>query len=93
LGQRLTSSRVTLVIARGAIDLLYTQPMWRSALGALGTLAIAAVMYWVLAAFIAISLFVVSPVITQRTLPAAFSVQPLLDFACISIAIYLWFFL
>ena len=39
----LTSSRVTLVIARGGIDLLYTQAMWRSVLGALGTPAIAAV--------------------------------------------------
>ena len=98
----LTSSRVTLVIARGGIDLLYTQAMWRSALGALGTPAIAAVIiwgfvyltwYWVLAAFVAISLFVVAPIITQRTLPAAFSVQPFLDIACIAIAIYLWFVL
>jgi hypothetical protein len=71
----LTSSRITLLIARGGIDLLYTQPIWRSALGALGTPAIAAVIiwglvhpwYWVLSAFIAISLFVIAPIITQRT--------------------------
>lgn len=97
----LTSSRVTLVIARGGIDTFYMQPAWRSALGALETPAIVAVIIWgfvyltwylILAAFIAVSLFIVGPAVTHRTLPAAFLAQPLLDIACASIAVYLWFF-
>ena len=98
----LPSSRVTLVIARGGANLLSMQPLWRSILGAIGTPAIAAVIiwgfvylswYWVLAAFFAISLFIVAPIITQETLPLAFAIQPLLNAACAAIAVYLWFVL
>lgn len=99
----LISGYTTRVLTRGVHGqvMLDHQPLWRAAAGAFGFFALVAALiwgfvhltwYWVIAAFLGVSLFVV-PLAFGRRLPFFsfwISVQPLLDVACVGLSAYLW---
>lgn len=98
----LTSSYTTRTVVRssGGLQLLDTQGLFRAVVGTLGFFAVLAVIvwgfvslpwWWVVLAFVGVSLFVVPLVFGGRgRLPLMHAAQPVFDMATIAFATYLW---
>ena len=93
----LTSSYTTRVMARGGIEALDSQGMFRSAVGVLGFFALVGALiwgfirvswWWVILAFLGVSL-VIAAFGGRERIALMLAAQPILDIACIGIFVYL----